>query len=126
MSPALNQTLGQSVFRVLSEVRFFRSYAHQVAISDSTGEMLRDVYQIPSRRVHVILNGVDEAQFEPDYTLGRAFREEVGVPRGADLVLGMSRRLVKDKGHPLLYKVFSKLMLRHLNVYLVIAGKGLW
>ena len=76
--------------------------------------------------MHVILNGVDEMQFEPDPVLGRAFREEVGVPRGADLVLGMSGRLVKDKGHLLLYKVFSKLMLRHLNVYLMIAGKGLW
>ncbi|KAG2553921.1 hypothetical protein PVAP13_9KG628600 [Panicum virgatum] len=116
MSPALNQTLAQSVFRVLSEVRFFRSYAHQVAISDSTGEMLRDVYQIPSRRLHVILNGVDEAQFEPDPALGRAFLEEVGVPRGADLVLGVSGRLVKDKGHPLLYEAFSKLVLRHPNV----------
>jgi glycosyltransferase involved in cell wall biosynthesis len=125
-SPALNQSLGQSVYRVLSEVRFFRSYAHQVAISDSTGEMLRDVYQIPSRRVHVILNGVDEAQFEPDPPLGRAFREEVGVPKGADLVLGVSGRLVKDKGHPLLYEAFSKLALRHPNVYLLIAGKGPW
>ena len=44
MSLALNKTLGQSVFRVLSEVRFFRSYAHQVATSDSSREMLRDVY----------------------------------------------------------------------------------
>jgi len=126
MSPAVNQTLGQSVFRVLSEARFFRSYAHQVATSDSSGEMLRDVYQIPSQRVHVILNGVDEARFEPDPALGRAFREEVGVPRGADLVLGVSGRLVKDKGHPPLYEAFSKLVLRHPNVYLLIAGKGPW
>ena len=44
MSPALNKTLGQSVFHVLSEVRFFQSYAHQVATSDSSREMLRDVY----------------------------------------------------------------------------------
>jgi glycosyltransferase involved in cell wall biosynthesis len=126
MSPQFNQSLGQSVYRVLSEVRFFRSYAHQVAISDSTGEMLRDVYQVPSRHVHVILNGVDEAQFEPEPALGRAFREEVGVPRGADLVLGVSGRLVKDKGHPLLYEAFSKLVLHHPNVYLLIAGNGPW
>ncbi|KAM3331376.1 hypothetical protein ACQJBY_027408 [Aegilops geniculata] len=126
MSPAFNQSLSQSVHRVLSEVRFFRSYAHQVAISDSTGEMLRDVYQIPGRRVHVILNGVDEAQFTPDTELGRAFREEIGLPKSADLVLGVSGRLVKDKGHPLLYEAFSKLALRHPNVYLLVAGKGPW
>ncbi|KAG8056009.1 hypothetical protein GUJ93_ZPchr0001g30043 [Zizania palustris] len=126
MSPAFNHSLGQSVYRVLSEVRFFRSYAHHVAISDSTGEMLRDVYQIPGRRVHVILNGVDEAQFMPDAALGRAFREDLGLPKGADLVLGVSGRLVKDKGHPLLYEAFSKLVLRHPNVYLLVAGKGPW
>uniref|UniRef100_A0A0D3ERX9 Glycosyltransferase subfamily 4-like N-terminal domain-containing protein n=1 Tax=Oryza barthii TaxID=65489 RepID=A0A0D3ERX9_9ORYZ len=126
MSPAFNHSLAQSVYRVLSEVRFFRSYAHHVAISDAAGEMLRDVYQIPSRRVHVILNGVDEAQFEPDAALGRAFREDLGLPKGADLVLGVSGRLVKDKGHPLLYEAFSKLVLRHPNVYLLVAGKGPW
>ncbi|BAD68710.1 glycosyl transferase family 1 protein-like [Oryza sativa Japonica Group] len=126
MSPAFNHSLAQSVYRVLSEVRFFRSYAHHVAISDATGEMLRDVYQIPSRRVHVILNGVDEAQFEPDAALGRAFREDLGLPKGADLVFGVSGRLVKDKGHPLLYEAFSKLVLRHPNVYLLVAGKGPW
>ena len=38
MSPAFNQSMSGSVRRVLSEVRFFRSYAHPVAISDSTWE----------------------------------------------------------------------------------------
>ncbi|EEE68758.1 hypothetical protein OsJ_27456 [Oryza sativa Japonica Group] len=95
MSPASNHSLAQSVYRVLSEVHFFRSYVHHVAISDTTGEMLRDVYQIPNRRVHVILNGVDEAQFEPDAALGRAFREDLRLPKGANLVLGVSGRLVK-------------------------------
>uniref|UniRef100_A0A7N0UFN0 Glycosyltransferase subfamily 4-like N-terminal domain-containing protein n=1 Tax=Kalanchoe fedtschenkoi TaxID=63787 RepID=A0A7N0UFN0_KALFE len=50
--------------KVLNEIRFFKSYAHHVAISDSCGEMLRDVYQIPNKRVHVIINGVDEDDFQ--------------------------------------------------------------
>ncbi|KAF0921769.1 hypothetical protein E2562_017030 [Oryza meyeriana var. granulata] len=45
VAPAFNHSLWQSVYRVLSEVRFFRSYVHHVAISDAAGEMLllRDV-----------------------------------------------------------------------------------
>uniref|UniRef100_A0A0E0AVT3 Glycosyltransferase subfamily 4-like N-terminal domain-containing protein n=1 Tax=Oryza glumipatula TaxID=40148 RepID=A0A0E0AVT3_9ORYZ len=100
MSPASNHSLAQSVYRVLSEVHFFRSYVHHVAISDTTGEMLRDVYQIPNRRVHVILNGVDEAHFEPEAALGRAFREDLRLPKGANLVLGVSGRLVKGADLP--------------------------
>ncbi|CAL9074704.1 unnamed protein product, partial [Musa acuminata var. zebrina] len=126
MTPAFNRSLAESIYKVLNEIRFFRSYAHHVAISDSTGEMLRDVYQIPSGRVHVILNGVDEDKFAPDTRLGDAFRAEIGLPGGAALVMGVAGRLVKDKGHPLLFEAFSKLLSRHPNVYLVVAGSGPW
>ncbi|XP_008813809.2 D-inositol 3-phosphate glycosyltransferase [Phoenix dactylifera] len=126
MTPAFNHSLAQAIFKVLNEIRFFQSYAHHVAISDSTGEMLRDVYQIPSGRVHVILNGVDEDQFAPDAALGKAFRTEIGLPDGASLVMGVAGRLVKDKGHPLLFEAISKLILRHPNVHLIVAGSGPW
>lgn len=126
MTPASNKSLSQAIYKVLDEIRFFRNYAHHVAISDSTGEMLRDVYQLPNQRVHVILNGVDQEQFGPDYELGRAFREEINIPKSAELVIGVSGRLVKDKGHPLLYEAFSKLALRHPNVFLIVAGSGPW
>ncbi|KAJ4733110.1 UDP-Glycosyltransferase superfamily protein [Rhynchospora pubera] len=126
MAPAFNKSLAQSIYKVLDEIRFFRNYAHHVAISDSTGEMLRDVYQLPNRRVHVILNGVDQEQFGPDYELGRTFRDDIGLPKSAELVIGVSGRLVKDKGHPLLFEAFSKLALRHPNVFLIVAGSGPW
>lgn len=67
--------------KVLNEIRFFKSYAHHVAISDSCGEMLRDVYQIPTKRVHVILNGVDENDFGQDPQVGRDFRYETTLRR---------------------------------------------
>lgn len=126
-SPVFNRSLGESIYKVLNEIRFFQHYAHHVAISDSTGEMLRDVYQIPSGRVHVILNGVEEDKFAPDASLGDAFRAEMNIPLGSSaLVMGVAGRLVKDKGHPLLYEAFAKLSLRHPNVYLVVAGSGPW
>lgn len=126
ISPAFNKSLQGVVLKVLNEIRFFRNYAHHVAISDSCGEMLRDVYQIPSGRVHVILNGVDENEYGLDSSLGQDFRSKIGIPENASLVLGIAGRLVKDKGHPLLYEAFSKLMLKHPDVYLIVAGSGPW
>ena len=112
--------------KVLNEIKFFKKYSHHVAISDSCGEMLRDVYQIPSKRVHVILNGVDEEDFREDAELGKKFRTKIGIPSNASLVFGVAGRLVKDKGHPLLHEAFSRLITKYTNVYLIVAGSGPW
>ncbi|KAG9446593.1 hypothetical protein H6P81_012721 [Aristolochia fimbriata] len=118
------------VQKIVAEIRFFHSYSHHVAISDSAGEMLRDVYQIPPDRVHVILNGVDDEAFGPDPRLGREFRARHGIPDNAT-VMGVSGRLVKDKGHPLLHRAFSHLRPGGTTstpgpVYLLVAGTGPW
>ncbi|KAE8693166.1 Kinase superfamily protein [Hibiscus syriacus] len=126
MSPAFNDSLYGVVPKVLNEIRFFHNYNHHVAISDSCGEMLRDVYQIPIGRVHVVLNGVDETGFRNDLSLGLEFRSKIGVPINGSLVLGVAGRLVKDKGHPLLYEAFSKLVKKHPHVHLIVAGSGPW
>ncbi|XP_004512356.1 uncharacterized protein [Cicer arietinum] len=125
-SQDFNKGLQGVVPKVLNEIRFFNKYAHHVAISDSCGEMLRDVYQIPSRRVHVILNGVDDEDFREDVELGKGFRTKIGIPSNASLVFGVAGRLVKDKGHPLLHEAFSRLITKHTNVYLIVAGSGPW
>ncbi|KAJ6712211.1 GLYCOSYLTRANSFERASE [Salix purpurea] len=124
--PDFNKSLHGAVPRVLDEIRFFKNYNHHVAISDSCGEMLRDVYQIPGRRVHVIVNGVDEDGFGEDERLGREFRSRIGVPVNASLVFGVAGRLVKDKGHPILYEAFSEFMTKHPDAYLIVAGSGPW
>lgn len=126
MLPDFEQSVQGSIPKVLNEIRFFKSYTHHIAISDSCGDILRDVYQIPSKRVHVIVNGVDEVKFGPELELGRRFRATIGIPGNATLVLGVAGRLVRDKGHPLLYQAFSNLKEKHPGVYLVVAGDGPW
>ncbi|ONK77785.1 uncharacterized protein A4U43_C02F10590 [Asparagus officinalis] len=126
MDPALNRSLSMAVFKVINEIRFFKNYEHHIATSDSVGEILRDIYQVPERRVHVILNGVDEEKFGLDDELGNGFRSEIGIPEDAKIVMGIAGRLVRDKGHPLVYAAFKKLITTHSNVYLIIAGRGPW
>ncbi|CAN1779595.1 SAGA-associated factor 11 [Linum perenne] len=124
--PEVNTSLYGLVPKLINEIRFFHNYAQHVAISNSCGEILRDVYQIPKRRVHVIVNGVDENEFGEDKKLGTEFRSRIGVPMNASLVLGVAGRLVKDKGHPLLFEAISKFITDHPNAYLVVAGSGPW
>ncbi|XP_013585096.1 PREDICTED: uncharacterized protein LOC106294019 [Brassica oleracea var. oleracea] len=127
-SQGFNASLYGAVLpKILDEIRFFHNYAHHIAISDSCGEMLRDVYQIPEKRVHVILNGVDENGFKSDKKLRSLFRSKLGLQENSSaIVLGAAGRLVKDKGHPILYEAFAKLIETHSNVHLVVAGSGPW
>ncbi|KAJ9707645.1 hypothetical protein PVL29_002608 [Vitis rotundifolia] len=126
ISPGFNRSVQGVIPKILNEIRFFRNYAHHVATSDSSGEMLRDVYQIPTQRVHVILNGVDEEDFRQDLQLGHQFRSRIGIPQNASLILGVSGRLVKDKGHAILHEAFSRFIKRHPDAYLIVAGSGPW
>ncbi|KAJ7554831.1 hypothetical protein O6H91_05G011100 [Diphasiastrum complanatum] len=125
-SAELQKVLSERLFKVTEEVRFFRGYRHHVATSDYVGDVLQTIYEIPLENVHIILNGVDESKFRPDSTVGVSFREKHGVPLNASLVIGAAGRLVKDKGHPLLFEAFSAIIKDHKDVYLLVAGQGPW
>ena len=125
-TPAVHESMSSRLSRVADEIRFFHGYRHHVAISDHVGDILRTVYEIPVENVHVIFNGVDETKFRPDAALGVAFRAKHGVPENARLVLGAAGRLVQDKGHPVLFEAFQKILETHSDVYLLVAGAGPW
>lgn len=122
----LMQTMSSRLVRVADEVRFFPSYRHHVATSDYVGDVLRTIYEIPLENVHIILNGVNEQDFRPNPSAGAAFRAKYGVPSNASLVLGAAGRLVRDKGHPILFEAFSEILKTHKDVYLLVAGSGPW
>ncbi|KAJ7554835.1 hypothetical protein O6H91_05G011200 [Diphasiastrum complanatum] len=125
-SAELQKVLSERLFKVTEEVRFFRRYKQHVATSDYVGDVLRTIYEIPLDNVHIILNGVDESTFRPDPTTGASFRDKHGVPLNASLVIGAAGRLVKDKGHPLLFEAFSEIIKDRKDVYLLVAGQGPW
>ncbi|MCL7021449.1 hypothetical protein MKW94_010652 [Papaver nudicaule] len=127
-SPALTE----SAIKVVNEVKFFPRYSHHVATSDHCGDVLRRIYMIPDGRVHVILNGVDEQVFKPNPTEGKAFRHKVGIPESeTTLVFGMAGRLVKDKGHPIMFEALAQMFAEQdgafrERVYVIVAGDGPW
>ncbi|RZC76001.1 hypothetical protein C5167_000171 [Papaver somniferum] len=127
-----SHTLTERSIKVADEVKFFPRYSHHVATSDHCGDVLRRIYMIPDGRVHVILNGVDEQVFKPNPAEGKAFRHKVGIPESETaLVLGMAGRLVKDKGHPIMFEALSQIFAEQddafrKRVHVIVAGDGPW
>ncbi|CAN7121969.1 D-inositol 3-phosphate glycosyltransferase [Brassica rapa] len=133
--PPSAPALTERAKRVVEEVKFFQRYAHHVATSDHCGDVLKRIYMIPEERVHIVLNGVDESVFKPDVSKRESFRERFGVRsvaknREPPLVLGIAGRLVKDKGHPLMFsalkRVFEENKKARENVVVLVAGDGPW
>ncbi|XVF78721.1 hypothetical protein PTKIN_Ptkin14bG0158200 [Pterospermum kingtungense] len=118
--------LQEAMPRLIDEIRFFPSYTHHICISNSAAEVLVNIYQLPQRNVHVILNGVNETKFVQDPEAGARFRQKNGIPGNASLVMGVAGRLVRDKGHPLLCEAFSNITKTYAGVYLLVAGSGTW
>lgn len=73
-TPELESSMNGRLVRIADEVRFFPSYRHHVATSDYVGDVLRTIYELPLRNVHIILNGVNELDFRPNPAAGAAFR----------------------------------------------------
>ncbi|XP_010471370.1 PREDICTED: uncharacterized protein LOC104751170 [Camelina sativa] len=120
--------LQQTMPRLVDEIRFFPRYKQHICISNSAREVLVNIYQLPKRNVHVIVNGVDQTKFVYSPKSGARFRAKHGVPdgNGTVIVMGVSGRLVRDKGHPLLYEAFASIVKTHPQVYLLVAGSGPW
>lgn len=125
-----SSALTERLIKVVEEVKFFPRYAHHVATSDHIGDVLKRIYMIPEERVHVILNGVDEETFTPDLKRGQDFRRNYGIPETSKLVIGMAGRLVKDKGHPVMFEALKQIFMEdetfRTRVFVLVAGDGPW
>ncbi|KAI3974297.1 hypothetical protein MKX01_030966 [Papaver californicum] len=106
--------------KLVEEIRFFPSYTQHICISKSAAEVLTNIYQLPRRNVHIILNGVDNKVFTQEPEARERFRNKHGIPMNVSLVMGVAGRLVRDKGHPLLFDAFSKIAKRHPGVFLLL------
>ncbi|KAK7272047.1 hypothetical protein RJT34_28411 [Clitoria ternatea] len=124
------KALAERAIKVVEEVKFFPNYAHHVATSDHAGDILKRVYMIPEERVHIILNGVDQEVFRPDISKGKEFKQRHGIPDSKSLVIGLAGRLVKDKGHPLMFEALKQIMAENSTFQdssmVLVAGDGPW
>jgi len=124
------KALSERAAKVVEEVKFFPNYAHHVATSDHAGDILKRVYMIPEERVHIILNGVDQQVFRSDVSKGNEFKKRHGILDSKSLVIGLAGRLVKDKGHPLMFEALKQIIAENSTFQessmVVVAGDGPW
>ncbi|KAK4267957.1 hypothetical protein QN277_024674 [Acacia crassicarpa] len=125
------KALTERAMKVVDEVKFFPNYAHHVATSHHAGDILKRVYMIPEKRVHIILNGVDQHVFKPDISKAKEFKQRHNIPDSSkSLVIGLASRLVKDKGHPLMFEALKQIISENStfqeNIMVLVAGDGPW
>lgn len=77
----------------------------------------------PRDRATVIPYGVDVETFSPGREGGGAWRETLGVPEGAPLVLGVGRMVTK-KGFHVLLEILPRLLAEHSHAHFCLAGEG--
>ena len=77
----------------------------------------------PAARSRVIPYGVDVTTFAPDPSRRGLWRERLGIPPAAPLVLGVGRMATK-KGFQVLVEALPELLASHPGAHVVLAGGG--
>jgi glycosyltransferase involved in cell wall biosynthesis len=77
----------------------------------------------PEERSRVIPYGVDVATFSPDPSRRLLWRQRLGIPEAAPLLLGVGRMATK-KGFAVLIEILPALLAEHPELRVVLAGGG--
>ncbi|HEV7785206.1 MAG TPA: glycosyltransferase [Thermoanaerobaculia bacterium] len=77
----------------------------------------------PAERSRVIPYGVDVATFSPDPGRRQIWRQRLGIPEAAPLLLGVGRMATK-KGFAVLIEILPALLAEHPELRVVLAGGG--
>lgn len=110
-------------FRVANAAAFHFSSC-VVANSPLVAALTHRDERVPTRRLEVVPNFVDDAAFDaPGAAERERFRAEVGVPQGA-LVVGVVANLWKEKDQATLVRALARLGTRAPEVHVVLVGEG--
>jgi glycosyltransferase involved in cell wall biosynthesis len=113
-------TLGKMAEPVLS--RFWPN--RLIAISSEIREIFRKQYAMSYDRIDTVFNGVDISHFRPPTPEERAAaRRTLGLSDN-DFVLSHVGRLVKVKGHDVLFDAAAKLVDEHPELKVICRGTG--
>ena len=119
---------GSDVF--LAERRALRPFARRVLgqarlVTGCSAELVRRVCALgfPAARARVIPYGVDATTFAPRPERRTLWRERLGIPAAAPLVLGVGRMVTK-KGFQELVAVLPRLLAERPDLHVVLAGDG--
>ncbi|NJD04628.1 MAG: glycosyltransferase family 4 protein [Ruminiclostridium sp.] len=109
--------------KYISSVEWWLAYeAWKVIVnSEYMDNEVKQVFQLPSDKIKVIVNGVDLKRFD-GYTYDEEFRRNFALD--SEKIIFFVGRLVNEKGAHVLLDAMPKIISNFNNVKLVIAGKG--
>jgi glycosyltransferase involved in cell wall biosynthesis len=93
-----------------------------IAVSEPVSEMLRNVVRADPRRIAVIANGADVAEYEKPVDQ-RAVLRQLGLS-STDVIVTCVGRLVHNKGHKFLIQSMGDVVRRHPQAILLVVGDG--
>lgn len=85
--------------------------------------LVHEEYGYNPRKIVVVTNGCDTAEFQPDGTAGQAIRRGLGIGSGTP-VIGFVGRWHADKDHANLIVAFARVARHFSDARLVLVGKG--
>ncbi|WP_422925475.1 glycosyltransferase [Singulisphaera sp. PoT] len=100
-----------------------RRSARFFCVSDDIAAAVHTHGFLPKRKIHVVLNGIDTAQFRRKSREANPVRSELGIPPGAPL-LGTVGRLNEVKCQDLLVRSFQRILKDVPEAHLLLVGDG--
>jgi phosphatidylinositol alpha-1,6-mannosyltransferase len=97
--------------------------ARWAAVSEAVAADIWREIGIPQGRMSVVVPGVDIERFQPDPTIGEAWRAASGLS-SADHVLVVASRLEPEKGVAVAIEAVARLVRNRPDSVLVVAGAG--
>lgn len=104
------------------ERRMYQIADEVICLSESTKDLLCDIYKIPMKKIHLIPNGYPETHSQYSLTMRQQLRKELGMGQD-DRVLLFVGRTVKAKGIDNLLVAFENLWKQNNRLRLVITGE---
>ena len=112
--------------RNLLRLMFYRLAARlcdrSIAVSEPVSQMLRDVLRTEPRRIAVIANGADVAEYEEPADLNAVLRR-LGLS-STNAIVTCVGRLVHNKGHKFLIQSMRDVVRSHPHAILILVGDG--
>ena len=96
-----------------------------IAISTPVGDELKDTFRVSAEKIRYIYNGIDLQDFFNQFKKHNPLevRQEYGISK-EDWVIGVTARLVSDKGHEYLIRAAKELEKEFPNLHVLIVGDG--
>lgn len=94
-----------------------------LSVSENLRQQLSSFTGFPSKKIEVILNGVEDNKFYPSPEMRQKFYNEFNFSE-KDFIVGTVGRFAEVKNHPMIIKACSELIKQEEEIHVIFIGDG--